>query len=120
VQFKNCYACRLLDKRILFLDATLTITKLSKSTNHREATRQRVRCFAVTRIGRGPLFGNPPTRVRLQKKSLRPATWLVNLLARTGPSTLSSGDDGVRTRNLVVANHALSQLSYTPGLNSQF
>ena len=25
-----------------------------------------------------------------------------------------SGDDGVRTRDLVVANHALSQLSYIP------
>jgi hypothetical protein len=27
---------------------------------------------------------------------------------------VSGGDDGARTRNLVVANHALSQLSYTP------
>lgn len=27
---------------------------------------------------------------------------------------LSCGDDGVRTRDLVVANHALSQLSYIP------
>ena len=26
------------------------------------------------------------------------------------------GDDGVRTRDLVVANHALSQLGYIPGL----
>jgi hypothetical protein len=26
----------------------------------------------------------------------------------------SGGDDGVRTRDLVVANHALSQLSYIP------
>ena len=29
----------------------------------------------------------------------------------------SGGDDGVRTRDLVVANHALSQLSYIPSSN---
>src|SRR5688572_14302168 len=29
------------------------------------------------------------------------------------------GDDGARTRNLVVANHALSQLSYTPDAASR-
>ena len=28
-----------------------------------------------------------------------------------------SGDDGARTRDLVVANHALSQLSYIPPIH---
>ena len=65
-----------------------------------------------------PVVRKPADPCSLAKKSLRPATWLVNLLARTNPSTLSSGDDGVRTRNLVVANHALSQLSYTPAIIS--
>jgi hypothetical protein len=31
-----------------------------------------------------------------------------------------SGDDGVRTRDLVVANHALSQLSYIPSSEGSF
>ena len=30
------------------------------------------------------------------------------------PSRLACGDEGVRTPDLVVANHALSQLSYIP------
>ncbi len=34
----------------------------------------------------------------------------------TNFNTCLGGDDGVRTRDLVVANHALSQLSYIPQL----
>ena len=45
----------------------------------------------------------------------QPAAYPTNsarlLRARLLPSC---GDDGVRTRDLVVANHALSQLSYIP------
>jgi hypothetical protein len=33
---------------------------------------------------------------------------------------ISCGDDGDRTRDLVVANHALSQLSYTPRAMTKF
>jgi hypothetical protein len=35
---------------------------------------------------------------------------------RVDDHLVSCGDDGARTRNLVVANHALSQLSYTPAI----
>ena len=35
-------------------------------------------------------------------------------------SRLACGDEGVRTPDLVVANHALSQLSYIPGSISTF
>ena len=35
-------------------------------------------------------------------------------LTQTLPDASISGDDGDRTRDLVVANHALSQLSYIP------
>lgn len=37
-------------------------------------------------------------------------------LIRVDDHLVSCGDDGARTRNLVVANHALSQLSYTPAI----
>src|SRR5437016_4863971 len=42
----------------------------------------------------------------------------VSLLSCILVNHSSCGDDGARTRDLVVANHALSQLSYIPRLHS--
>src|SRR5262245_51720954 len=39
--------------------------------------------------------------------------------SRSRSERTTGGDDGVRTRDLVVANHALSQLSYIPRLVSR-
>ena len=60
-------------------------------------------------------------RSRLVKTD-SPQACLLILLVSCPPSTIqifsflppACGDDGARTRDLVVANHALSQLSYIP------
>src|SRR5262249_23503403 len=100
------------DQCISFLDATLTITKLSKINRRREAASPEGVTNFTAPNRRSAVWANRSGCSRLYSfyVSIRP----VNPKPTAFRVGFSCGDDGDRTRDLVVANHALSQLSYIP------